>query len=85
MASNVTNYPEIVDFDDYSDWIELYNYDDIAYSFDGIFITDDFNNPLKWKVPDGSIIEGNGFLVLWADDYDSFPNQVYTRPYWPWD
>ena len=25
MASNVTNYPEIVDFDDYSDWIELYN------------------------------------------------------------
>ena len=85
MASNVTNYPEIVDFDDYSDWIELYNYDDLAYSFNGIFITDDFNNPLKWKVPDGSIIEANGFLVLWADDYDNFPNQVYTRPYWPWD
>ena len=25
MASNVMIYPEMYDFDDYSDWIELYN------------------------------------------------------------
>mgnify|MGYP003325246221 CR=1 FL=1 len=25
LASNVTSNPEMIDFDDYSDWIELYN------------------------------------------------------------
>ena len=26
MASNVTTYPEMHDFSDYSDWIEIYNF-----------------------------------------------------------
>ena len=25
LASNITIYPEMYDFDDYGDWIELYN------------------------------------------------------------
>ncbi|MAV70765.1 MAG: hypothetical protein CMG04_08600 [Candidatus Marinimicrobia bacterium] len=85
LASNVRDYAEIVDFDDYSDWIEIYNYEIEDYVFNGIFISDDFNNPLKWKIPDGSIIEGQSFLIVWADGYDEVPNQLYTRPYWPWD
>ena len=85
LASNVTDYPEMYDFDDYTDWIELYNSDVVPYSLDGFFITDDLEDPLKWKIPNGTVINAEGYLIIWADDYNESPGQVYTRPYWPWD
>ena len=85
LASNVTDYPEMHDFGDYTDWIELYNSDSIPYSLDDFFITDDLQDPLKWKFPDGNVIDAGEYLVIWADDYNEGPGQVYTRPYFPWD
>ncbi|MBT4684658.1 MAG: hypothetical protein HOB68_02245, partial [Candidatus Marinimicrobia bacterium] len=85
LASNVGTYPEMYDFDDYSDWIELYNSDVVPYTLDGFFITDDLENPLKWKIPDGTVINAEGYLIIWADNYNESPSQVYARPYWPWD
>ena len=85
LASNVTNYPEMVDFDDYSDWLELYNWDTTAKTLNGYFITDDISIPLKWKIPDSTIIDGEGYIIIWADDYDEIPGEAYIRPYWPWD
>ena len=85
MASNVITYPEMYDFDDYTDWIELYNPSATSYSLDGIFLTDNLEDPLKWKIPDGTVINAEGYLIIWADDYNESPGQVYTRPYWPWD
>ena len=85
LASNTTNYPEIIDFDDYTDWIELYNSSNVPYTLNGYFITDDFENPLKWKIPDGTIINPEGYMIIWADDYNEIPGKIYTRPYWPWD
>jgi len=85
LASNVTDHPEMVDFDDYSDWLELYNPDNVPISLNGYFLTDDIIEPLKWKIPDGTIIDGEGFLVIWADDFDEVPGRLHTRPYWPWE
>ena len=85
LASNVTSNPEMIDFDDYSDWIELYNINNDPIVLDGYFITDDFADPLKWRIPDNTVINGEGFLLLWADDYDEVPGRTHTRPYWPWD
>ena len=85
LASNVANYPEMHDFDDYSDWIELYNTDNVPYSLENMFLTDDLSDPLKWKITDGAVIDTEGYLLIWADDYNVGPGQVYTRPYWPWD
>ena len=85
LASNVTSHPEMVDFDDYSDWIELHNTNNDPVSLDGYFITDELTDPLKWKISDNTIIDGGGFLVIWADDFDEVPGRLYTRPYWPWD
>ncbi|SVC01569.1 uncharacterized protein METZ01_LOCUS254423, partial [marine metagenome] len=85
LASNVTIYPEMYDFDDYTDWIELYNPNTMTYSLNGFFLTDDLNDPLKWKIPDDTEIESGAYLIIWADDYDEGPGEVYTRPYWPWD
>ena len=85
LASNVIIYPEMYDFDDYGDWIELYNPGNAPYSLNGFFLTDDLDDPLKWKIPDDTSIEPEGYLIIWADSYDEGPGQVYQRPYWPWD
>ena len=67
------------------DWIELYNPGSEPYTMNGFFLTDDFNDPLKWEIPDNTIIGPDDYLIVWADNYDEQPNQTYTRPYWPWD
>ncbi len=84
LASNVVTYPEMHDFDDYTDWIELYNSDSTSYSLEGYFLTDDLSNPSKWRVPDGAIIDAEGYLIIWADDYNNGPGATFIRPYWPW-
>ena len=37
MASNVTIFPEMYDFDDYSDWIELYNPNEEPINLQSVF------------------------------------------------
>jgi spore coat protein CotH len=57
----------------YPDWIELYNGGNESVTLDGMYLTDDLNNPLAWKFPDDTTIEAGGFLIIWADsasDYD---------------
>jgi hypothetical protein len=54
LASNITTNPEMIDFDDYSDWIELYNSNSEGAYLADYFLTDDFNIPLKWKIPDNT-------------------------------
>ena len=34
-------------------------------------LSDDINNPIKWKFPDIAFIPANGFLLVWADDMDT--------------
>jgi len=71
MASNVTSNPEIIDFDDYSDWIEIYNNSSSSVNLGGYYLTDNLNTPLKWQIPSGTIIPAKGFLIFWADGYDT--------------
>ncbi len=52
----------------YEDWIELYNNTTAAIDLSGYYLSDDpIINPTKWKIPDGTIIEGNDYLIVWAD------------------
>ena len=44
LASNVIAFPEMYDFDDYSDWIELYNPGTASYSLNGF----GFYNLYNW-------------------------------------
>lgn len=56
---------------DYDDYIELYNLGDEAVDIGGLYITDDFDEPIAWQIPDTdpalTTIQPGGFLVLWAD------------------
>jgi len=85
LASNVSINADIVDFDDYSDWIELYNDEDFEVNIGNYFITDNLNNPTKYQFPEQVIIPSKGFLLLWADGYNDIPGHTYRRDYYPYD
>lgn len=51
----------------FDDWIELYNRSSSAIDISGFFLTDNDNNLTRWRIPDGTTIEGNGYLIVWAD------------------
>ncbi len=57
-----SNYPNV-------DFIELYNPNDVPVKIDNWLLTDNFNNPPKWKIPAGTTIESNGFLVFFEGHY----------------
>ncbi len=64
MASNVsTTSDESGDFDD---WIELYNTTDYSISANGLYLSDEVDNLLKWALPDIAIAPDD-YLIIWAD------------------
>ena len=60
---------------DYDDWIEIYNYGDDAIDIGGMYLTDDFSNPTRWRIPENSptitSIPSQGYLLIWADNETS--------------
>ncbi len=54
-------------YGEYDDWIELYNLSGSAIDISGYFLSDDNDQYTKWEIPSGTTIQGNGFLIIWAD------------------
>lgn len=52
----------------YEDWIELYNNNDFEVDLSGFYLSDNAADAAKWKIPQGTLIPANGYLVIWADD-----------------
>ncbi len=53
---------------DFDDWIELYNNLDVPMNLSGYGLSDDESELGKFIIPDGTTIEENGYLIIWADD-----------------
>lgn len=53
---------------EYDDWIELFNNSENTLSLDNLYISDNPDNLLKWKFPDGTNISPKEYLILWADE-----------------
>jgi len=64
MSSNNTITDE---FEETDDWFEIYNGDTQPLFLGGLYLTDDIDSLQKWEITDGTIIEPNGFEVIWAD------------------
>ncbi|MCH8557137.1 MAG: CotH kinase family protein [Balneolia bacterium] len=61
-----SNGETIADEDgDYEDWIELYNAGDSAVNLEGFGLSDDYDSPFRWVMPDVTIQPGE-FLLVWA-------------------
>ena len=50
----------------YSDWIELYNSSSEVISTNGLYLSDNPNNLLKWSMPDVTI-QPDEYLIVWAN------------------
>jgi len=83
LASNVTATPEIADFTDFGDWIELYNGGASPVDLSGYHLSDNLDQPFRWCIPSGTTIPAGGHLIFWADGYDSQPGLTLTRDFWP--
>ncbi len=66
MASNATSHAD-TDYGTYCDWIELYNTAGSSVDLTGYFLSVDFNNYFKWQFQAGSVIPGNGYMIVYAD------------------
>ncbi|MDR0840169.1 MAG: lamin tail domain-containing protein [Christensenellaceae bacterium] len=62
MASNATTLAD--KNGEYSDWIELYNANAAEVDLSGFGISDTLNQPVKYKLPEGITIPGNGCLLI---------------------
>ncbi len=52
----------------YDDWIELYNNSSEAVDISGYYLSDKPDRPDKYELPEGTIIQGYGYLIVWADE-----------------
>ena len=69
MASNTTTVAD--DAGEFNDWVELYNKSSQAVDLSGYFVTDNPANLDKWEIPQGTILQPDSYLVLWADEDSS--------------
>jgi hypothetical protein len=72
MASNNATYAD--ESNEFEDWVEIHNYGDDAVDLNGMYVSDDAANPLKFQLTaSGSelVMPSNTFLILWADDDES--------------
>lgn len=63
----------------YADWIEFYNRTNSPLSLFGLFLTDNFANKTKFAFPAGTVINPNGYLIVWADQGTSSSSYVHAN------
>lgn len=68
MADNETVTSDPNEPNEFPDWVELYNPGPDSIDIGGWYLTDDPNNPTKFRIADGITIPANGFLIFYADN-----------------
>ncbi|MBX3396859.1 MAG: lamin tail domain-containing protein [Phycisphaerae bacterium] len=48
-------------------WLEIYNGSLEPIDLGGYYLSDNYANPMKWPIPQGTIVCGKGWLIFWAD------------------
>lgn len=66
------------EFGDSSDWIELYNSSDTQINLEGYFLSDDNDEPYKWRFPNTSIA-ARSYLLIFASDEDVWNEYLHTN------
>jgi hypothetical protein len=67
------------DFYQFSDWIEIFNNTNQTADISGYALSDDADNPTKWKFPQNTTIPAHGYLLVWADKKDSRKKELHTN------
>ncbi len=75
LASNDATLAD-PDYGEFGDWLELHNPTAAPVDLGGFFLTDDLDEPDRWRIPDGTVLAPGAFLVVWTDDYDAGPPET---------
>jgi hypothetical protein len=54
-------------YGEFDDWIELFNKSAATVDLSGYYLSDNHKKPSKWQFPQGTVILGKGYLIIWAD------------------
>ncbi|MDR1348108.1 MAG: lamin tail domain-containing protein [Prevotellaceae bacterium] len=79
LSNNTDNIVD--DYGAHSTWIEIYNPTYGTVDIGGCYITDDENNPKKYRIPQGDVstkIPPLQYLLIWADGID-YHGPLYTN------
>lgn len=63
----------------HEDWIEFYNTTSTDLSLYGLYLTDDYTNPMKFPFPENTIIRANDYLIVWADEKNTTSTYIHTN------
>ena len=64
VASNRTSLED--EDGDFSDWLELYNNGQYAIDLSGYALSNNPANPIKWRFPEGAVIQPNEYYVVFC-------------------
>lgn len=70
LAANASSNMD-ADFKNFSDWVELHNTTGSEINVGGYYLSDDPGWKKKWRIPWGTKIAANGYLIIWADGEDT--------------
>jgi len=79
MASNQSTLADPAD-GRFEDWLELYNAGSEPIDLAGYTLTDDLSLPGRWRFPVDTIIEPDGYLLIWLDG--DLPQQDSPQGQW---
>ncbi|MBN1360483.1 MAG: lamin tail domain-containing protein [Sedimentisphaerales bacterium] len=70
----------LVDEDgDASDWIEIYNPTAATVDLSRWCLTDDADDPTQWRFPEGTLLEPDGYLLVFASGKDRSGHELHTN------
>jgi len=77
-VSNLNTIPD--NYNEYPDWLELYNTSSSMVSLEGYYLSDDPGDPTKWQFPAGVTISANGFKKIWLSGRNEVVgNNIHTN------
>ncbi|MHA1888524.1 MAG: CotH kinase family protein [Promethearchaeota archaeon] len=57
-----------------ADWIEIYNRGNSTVELDGLYLTDNLEDPTLWRFPDNLSLSAGEYLIIWASGLNSAEN-----------
>jgi len=77
MASNTSTAAD--EEGEFGDWIELYNKGGQAVDLSGYYLTDEESTLDRWAFPQGTVIQANSTLIVWADNKESLTTGLHAN------
>jgi len=55
------------EYGDHDDWVEIYNAGSAPVNLSGMYLSDNITEHTYWQIPDGAILLGGSYLLIWLD------------------